>query len=98
VVFAPCTDGLRQVRVGPDGSLQPGWRAPSQVTGSPVVAGGVVWALDPKRGRLYALDENTGKPRGEWAVGRASRFASPTPAGQLMLIPTMTGITALTGA
>jgi outer membrane protein assembly factor BamB len=95
VVYAPCTDGLRQVRITATGGLRPGWRAPPAVAGSPVVGGGVVWALAKSEGTLYALDEADGAVRGSWSVGAVSRFASPTLAGSIVLVPTMHGVTAI---
>ena len=98
VIYAPCTNGLRQIVIGSDGTLSAGWRAPSNVAGSPVVGGGVVWSLDVGAGTLYALGEANGQTRATFSVGAVSRFASPTLAGGLVLIPTMRGVTALAGA
>ncbi|MBV8822361.1 MAG: PQQ-binding-like beta-propeller repeat protein [Ktedonobacteraceae bacterium] len=93
-VFVPCTDGLRQVQVGPGTSLKPGWHAPSQVTGSPVVGGHTVYSLDPQ-GMLYALDATTGNVRATLSVGATSRFATPTLSNRDIFIGTMTGIVAV---
>ena len=56
VLFVPCTEGLQQVLFGPGVRLTLGWRAPGQVTGSPVVGGNTVYSLDPG-GTLYALKD-----------------------------------------
>ncbi len=93
-VYVPCTDGLRQVHVGPGARLALGWRAPESVTGSPVVGGGTVYSLDPG-GTLYALDADHGTVRASAAVGQTSRFATPTLAGGLVLVGTLNGVTAL---
>ncbi|MGH2479601.1 MAG: PQQ-binding-like beta-propeller repeat protein, partial [Ktedonobacteraceae bacterium] len=60
MAFIPCTDGLREIKLGSDGKLSNGWSAPSQVSGSPIVGGNTVYALDPSDGTLYALDAATG--------------------------------------
>jgi outer membrane protein assembly factor BamB len=94
-VFVPCTDGLRQVGAGPGARLQLGWRAPAAVTGSPVVGGHTVYSLDPAGGTLYALDAGRGTVRASAQVGQTSRFATPTLAGGLVLVGTLSGVTAL---
>ena len=97
-VFAPCTDGLRRIDVRPDASYTLGWRAPGNVTGSPVVGGERVWSLDPRAGRLYSLDEQTGKTVATVDVGQTVRFATPALSGDLLFVPTTTGVTAVSGA
>jgi outer membrane protein assembly factor BamB len=94
-LYVPCTDGLRQVRVGPGARLGLGWRAPAVVSGSPVVGGHTVYSLDPAGGTLYALDADRGTVRASAPVGQSSRFATPTLAGGLVLVGTQTGVVAL---
>ena len=95
VLYVPCTDGLRQVRVGPGARLDLGWQAPAAVSGSPVVGGHTVYSLDPAGGTLYALDADRGTVRTSAPVGQTSRFATPTLAGGLVLVGTLTGVVAL---
>jgi len=97
-VYAPCTDGVRQVVLSGSGTARPGWRSPQQVDGSPVVGGGAVFALATGDGVLYALDERTGRVRGRAAVGPVTRFATPALSGRLVLVPTKGGIIAVGGA
>jgi outer membrane protein assembly factor BamB len=94
-LYVPCTDGLRQVSAGPGGRLEPGWQAPGNVNGSPVVGGHTVYTLDADGGVLYALDSGSGSVRASARVGQTSRFATPTLAGGLVLAGTLTGVTAL---
>lgn len=97
-VFAPCTDGLRRVDVLSGGKVRLGWKADSSITGSPVVGGGGVWTLDVGSGRLYALDESTGRALSQVDVGAVTRFATPALAGGFALVPTAGGVTAVSGA
>jgi len=97
VLFVPCTDGLRQVQVGPGVRLTVGWQAPGQVTGSPVVGGHTVYSLDP-HGTLYALDIESGQVRTTVSVGRTSRFATPTLSGNHVFVGTLTGVVAVVGS
>lgn len=94
VLFVPCTSGVRAVSVGPT-TLTPAWQAPANITGSPVVGGGAVFALDPSGGRLYLLDAATGAVRASAGVGVTSRFATPTLDAGTVLVGTMTGLTEL---
>ena len=97
-VFAPCTNGVRQVSISPKGRAVAGWHAPENVTGSPVVGGGAVFSLDVRAGTLYALDEKTGRTRATVSVGPVTRFATPALSGGLLLVPTAAGVTAVSGA
>jgi hypothetical protein len=56
IVYLPCTDGVRAVRVDGAGQLHVLWHTSESVTGSPVIGGGRVWALDTTAGVLHALD------------------------------------------
>jgi outer membrane protein assembly factor BamB len=92
--YLPCTDGIRKITVSGT-KVTLGWKAPSNVTGSPVVGGGCVWSLDPSAGVLYALDERTGKVRTKLSVGTTTRFSTPALSGSLAFISTARGIVAV---
>ena len=94
-IFLPCTDGLRQVLVGPGSRLTLGWHANQQVVGSPVVGGNTVYSLD-RNGTLYALNSQTGAIITTVSVGSTSRFATPTLSGNHVYVGTMTGVVAVT--
>jgi hypothetical protein len=93
VVYVPCTDGLRAVRIDSAGTMHVLWHAASNITGSPVVGGGRVWSLDTGSGRLYALNPTTGATVNSVAVGAVSRFATPAVYGRDLRIPTLSGVT-----
>jgi putative pyrroloquinoline-quinone binding quinoprotein/putative pyrroloquinoline-quinone-binding quinoprotein len=90
----PCTEGLRQLRVVDGPRVVSGWRAPGNVTGSPVIGGKTVYSLDPG-GTLYALDLATGALRATLAVGATSRFATPALAHGRVFIGTLAGVEAI---
>ena len=62
------------------------------VTGSPVIGGGRIWALDTTAGVLHALDPATGTSLGQVDVGVANRFATPALYGADVIVPTLAGI------
>jgi outer membrane protein assembly factor BamB len=94
VVYVPCDDGVRAVRIDRAGTMHPLWRVASDtVTGSPILGGGRVWTLAPGAGVLHALDPRTGASTSEVSVGRTSRFATPAVSGSDVLVPTLVGLT-----
>jgi polyvinyl alcohol dehydrogenase (cytochrome) len=75
------------------------WRGPSSANGSPVVGGGAVWVADWNAGVLYALAPATGRVMQQVSLGEPlPHFVSPTPSGSLMLVGTLSGVTAVSGA
>ncbi|WP_345633073.1 outer membrane protein assembly factor BamB family protein [Rugosimonospora acidiphila] len=92
VVYLPCTDGVRAVRVDDAGKLHVLWHADQAITGSPVIGGGRVWVLDTRGGVLHGLDPNSGKSLGQVDVGEANRFSTPAIAGADVIVGTLTGI------
>jgi outer membrane protein assembly factor BamB len=96
VVYVPCTDGVRAVRVDASGTIHLLWRAAATITGSPVIGGGRVWALDPSSGVLHGLDPNTGQSLGQVSVGAVSRFATPALSGNRVLVGTLAGLSVVT--
>lgn len=96
VVYLPCTTGIRAVKVG-SAALSWLWQA-SGIPGSPVLAGGAVYALDPGSQRFYELSASTGRVLRSLSLGVAvSRFATPTVAngGHTVLVGTMRGVIAI---
>lgn len=93
VVYVPCTDGVRAVRISARGTMTVLWRANASVTGSPVVGGGRVWSLDVGAGRLHALDPRTGRTVSSTAVGSVTRFATPALSRSRVIVPTKSGFT-----
>jgi outer membrane protein assembly factor BamB len=92
VVYVPCADGLRAVRIDDGGGLHVLWHAAGSIAGSPVIGGGRVWALDQQGGVLHALDPATGRSTTRIAVGQTSRFATPALRGNDVLVPTLAGL------
>jgi hypothetical protein len=92
VVYVPCTDGIRAVRIDSSGHLHPLWHASSSITGPPVVGGGRVWAVDVSRGVLNALDPTSGRVRNHITVGAVPHFATAALSGSHVLVGTMSGL------
>jgi hypothetical protein len=92
VVYVPCTDGLRAVRVDNGGAMHVLWHAAESIIGSPVIGGGRIWVLDTGAGVLHGLDPKTGRSLGRVAVGAVTRFATPALDGVNVLVPTQRGL------
>jgi hypothetical protein len=85
VLYVPCTDGLRAVRVGPGSTFTVEWTGPEGQPGPPIIAGGAVWYLDTGSGQLIGLDPATGRPRFQASAGRVVHFASPAAGAGLVV-------------
>ncbi len=94
VVYVPCSDGLRAVQIGSTGVMTVLWHAPSNIAGSPVVGGGLVWALDTSAGVLHVMDPRTGATRYTMTVGAVNRFATPLLYGDAVFVGTLNGVNA----
>jgi hypothetical protein len=94
-IYVPCSDGLRMVQVGSGGSIRLGWHASSGANGPPVIGGGAIWSIALGNGELQALSPSTGVVLARINVGSVPHFASPTPWDGLVLVGTMTGVTAV---
>ena len=98
IVYVPCITGLAAVNTAHD-QVTVIWRGPANVWGSPVVGGGAVWVASPDSGVLYEVAPGSGKVRNQISLGRQlPHFVSPTLSGGLVLVGTLTGVTAVSGA
>ncbi|HEX7497876.1 MAG TPA: PQQ-binding-like beta-propeller repeat protein, partial [Candidatus Limnocylindrales bacterium] len=93
-IYVPCSGSLREVQVGTDGSLTPGWQS-GAAGGPPVLGGGAVWSVNISTGRLVALNPATGATLGSIAVGAVPHFASPTLWQDRVFVGTMAGISSV---
>ncbi|MHB8674432.1 MAG: outer membrane protein assembly factor BamB family protein [Candidatus Limnocylindrales bacterium] len=94
-IYLPCSDGLRVVRIGADGSIHLGWRTDSGANGPPVIGGGAVWSIAIGAGELLALSPSTGAALARIGLDPVPHFASPTLWNGLVLVGTMRGVTAI---
>jgi hypothetical protein len=94
VVYVPCTDGIRAVRINSNGTMTPLWHAAAGITGSPVIGAGRLWALDTGAGALHMLNPATGADMGSVAVGAVNRFATPALYGNAVIVGTLSGVVA----
>jgi polyvinyl alcohol dehydrogenase (cytochrome) len=98
VVYEPCLTGLAAVDTA-GGRVQVRWHGPAGVGGSPVLGGGAVWVADWDSGRLYELAPGTGAVRQQISLGgQLPHFVSPSLSGAFVLVGTLTGVTAVSGA
>jgi polyvinyl alcohol dehydrogenase (cytochrome) len=98
-VIVPCAAGGPAAVTTRGGQLKLLWRGPPTADGSPVIGGGAVWVTATTAGVLYELNLRTGSAVHELALGSAlPHFASPALSGRLVLIGTLRGVVAVTGA
>ena len=97
-VYVPCLSGVMAVDAA-GGRLRIRWRSPAGVAGSPVLGGGALFTAAPDTGVLYEVNPGTGAVVHQLQVaGKLPDFVSPALSGQLILIGTLTGVTAVVGA
>jgi outer membrane protein assembly factor BamB len=95
-VYAPCGSGTEAVKI--DVSAMTFKRAWSPSTGSPngppIVAGGLVWALDWNAGELYGMRPSSGRVLLERATDALEHFATPAVGDATLFVPTQKGVEA----
>ena len=84
-VYVPCADGLYAVSLSSD-SIGIGWHAKHPELASPIVAAGVLWAVD-NSGKLYALDLASGSVVYSVSVGAAQHFSTPAATEGFVVVP-----------
>jgi outer membrane protein assembly factor BamB len=88
MVYVPCADGLHALSIT-ESSVTVAWLDRHPVLGSPILAAGAVWAIEPSSGILYALNPANGATMYSVSLGKTQHFSTPaategyvvTPAG-----------------
>jgi outer membrane protein assembly factor BamB len=99
LLFVPCQAGTVAVSVtgGTTPSFTKLWAAPGvSPSGSPVIAGGLVFALDWRSNQVVAMSPSTGTVRFVRSSDPLNHFATPTVALGHVLVPTRSGVEAFT--
>jgi outer membrane protein assembly factor BamB len=85
-VYVPCDHGLKAVNVK-GGTIHVDWTGPDFRSGSPILAGGVVWSLDFEGGYLWAFNPRYGNVIVRSRVGAGEHFVSPSTANGRLFAP-----------
>jgi hypothetical protein len=95
LLFVPCTTGLHALRMSGN-SFTEAWHAGSQLAGPPIIAGGVVWAIDDSATlHGYALD--SGNAVANVALGPVTHFPTPAAGGGRLFAPAGSQVIAFAG-
>ena len=94
-VFLSCFDGLYAVRATATG-INVSWKATSLRPGPPIVAGGLVWAVD-RGGHVDGFDARTGRPVYSHAVSVMGSFPTIAAYKGALYVPDGKGVAAFTG-
>jgi PQQ-like domain len=80
-IYVPCRNGMVALQLE-SASFRVAWTGPDAAPDSPVVGGGIVWAVIPSRNALVGLDASSGKARFSQALpaspGGLPHFIAPT--------------------
>lgn len=96
-VYVPCADGLYAVSVS-SSSVDIAWHAPHPALGSPIIAAGAVWAIEPVSGTIFALDPSSGAVLYSAGLGSAQHFSTPAATEGFVVAPAGSNIVAITTA
>ncbi len=96
-IYAACGNGTAAVQVSTSPvAFRRVWKSPSvgSPNGPPIVAGGVVWALDWKGAALYGMNPVTGYVIFQRRTDSLEHFATPGVGDGMILVPTARGVEA----
>jgi outer membrane protein assembly factor BamB len=85
-VYVPCVDGLYALSIGPNG-MNVTWHASHPALGSPILAAGAIWAIEPSSATLYALDPSTGSVVFSTGLPGAQHFSTPAATEGFVVVP-----------
>jgi len=100
IVYTPCEGGVVKTQVAPGSppTITSVWQTSTGSGGPPIVAGGLVWTINPGNGQLSGLDTSTGDASQTFALGsEANHFATPSVADGLLLAASTNRIHAFDG-
>ena len=87
-IYVPCPEGVKALQLTAGPSFSIAWSGPSFHPGPPIVAGGVVWAMDTNNGSLFGLSATTGAQLFHAAnLGQMTHFTTPTAGLGLIYAP-----------
>lgn len=88
-VYVPCDNGLVALTVNTvTPSFAFAWQGPSvAMAGPPIVAGGIVWTIDPGSNAVYGLDPATGAQRFKATLSGANHFVTPAAGCGFLFVP-----------
>jgi polyvinyl alcohol dehydrogenase (cytochrome) len=103
-IYAACAGGLQALSLGsgspPSLAVKAGFSAPSDATGPPMIAGGLVWVTSYSSGTLYGLDPTSGRTRSRFSIPETgsdvNHFAGPSAAGGRLFVGSGDQVTAYT--
>ena len=97
LLYIPCTEGIVALKPA-SRSFSVAWRGPGFRAGPPIVAGGVVWAVDLDGGRLVGLDARSGRSSASVDIGDPPQFSTPSASGGRLYVSGGSSVLALAGA
>ncbi|MCU1492355.1 MAG: hypothetical protein JWO62_119 [Acidimicrobiaceae bacterium] len=96
MIYVPCENGTVALEIHASSMrFDRVWSASTgSPNGSPVVAGGAVWALNWSSGHLYGMSPTTGRVFVQRSTEPLPHFAAPGIGDGMVVVPTTTGVEA----
>jgi polyvinyl alcohol dehydrogenase (cytochrome) len=97
-LYAPCGNGTQALLVNlKSKTFRRSWLpSTGSPNGPPIVAGGLVWALDWNSGALYGMVPTNGAVVVQRSTDSLNHFATPSVGDGMLLVPTQQGVEAWT--
>jgi outer membrane protein assembly factor BamB len=95
-VYVPCSDGLYALDIT-ENSVTVAWNARQPALGSPILAAGAVWGIEPS-GRLFALNPASGATMYSVSLGGAEHFTTPAATEGYVVTPAGSKVVAISTA
>jgi polyvinyl alcohol dehydrogenase (cytochrome) len=93
LIYAPCGGATVALQVDASTmSFKRAWSSTGSPNGPPIVAAGLVWALDWDNGELYGMNPGTGDTVVRRATDPLNHFATPGVGDQMVFVPTQGGV------
>ena len=96
-VYVPCSDGLYALSLNGSG-VKVAWHVAHPALGSPILAAGALWAIEPGTATLFALDPASGQVLYSVAVGAAEHFSTPAATEGFVVAPAGMNVVAVSTA
>jgi len=84
-VYVACDDGLAKLVMGPSNFTEP-WMVPGFYSGSPIVTGDVVWAVNISTAQLTGYNVTDGNAVFSFSLGSVDHFITPGAAPGMLLV------------
>jgi outer membrane protein assembly factor BamB len=93
-IFVPCSDGLAALSIAGAG-ISVAWHSDRAGVGSPILAGGALWAIEGSSASLLVFDPASGDVMYSFPLGSTVHFATPAATDGFVVAPAGSRVVAI---